>query len=208
MTVSILTPNGLETVVRVFLAAFFLMIGLHYTSISLALFDRMGFSHIHYGRRGSRTWWGRHLFNLFRAAILVVCLVRVVWPIDPWLGVVELPFRPYVEAFGAVLLLLSFYIIDYVHGYMHMDWRSGIDPDADRPLLTEGPFARSRNPLFIGILIGQFGFLLALPSLFSLICWLVGVAVIIQQALAEEKALSAIYGERYADYRRRVPRWW
>ena len=202
-----MSASGIESIVRDFLALYFLMIGLHYTSISLALFDRMGFSHIHYGRRGSRTWWGRHLFNLFRATILVVCLVRVVWPIDPWLGVVELPFRPFIEVSGVVLLLLSFYVIDYVHAYMHMDWRTGIDLKPGRALLTTGPFARSRNPMFMGILLGQLGFMLALPSLFSLICWIVGGVVIVQQTMAEETALAAQYGERYADYRRQVPRW-
>lgn len=72
---------------RHFLGLYFLFIGLHYTSTSLGLWRRTGVSHIRYGTRFSATWWYRQTFNLFRAAILGVCLARIVWPIDPWLGV-------------------------------------------------------------------------------------------------------------------------
>ena len=196
-----------DTFTRAFLGTYFLLIGLHYTSTSLGLSARTGVSHIHYGARCSATWWYRIVFNLFRAAILGVCLTRIAFPIDPWLGVFTTLYQAPVLLTGVLLLLLSFCLIDYVHAYMHQDWRTGINPDSTSPLLTEGPFAWSRNPLFIGILTGQIGLFLALPSWFTLLCLIVGSLVIVLQTRAEEQTLQQRHGETYDDYRRRVRRW-
>ena len=192
---------------RHFLAIYFTLIGLHYSSRSYALSERRGFTHINYGPRGSSTWWHRHLFNVFRAAILVVCVVRLFWPLDPYLGMLSGLNRPWVIVSGVILLLVSFSAIDYVQGYMHKDWRSGIELSGDQELICTGPFSRSRNPMFLAIWLGQFGFFLALPSLFSLVCLGVGSAVIYRQALAEERALEKKFGRRYRDYAQQVPRW-
>ncbi|UZJ43213.1 isoprenylcysteine carboxylmethyltransferase family protein [Marinimicrobium sp. C6131] len=192
---------------RHFLGLYFLFIGLHYTSTSLGLWKRTGISHIRYGSRGSATWWYRQTFNLFRAAILGVCLARILWPIDPWLGVFPALYQAPVLLAGMAMLLVSYSIVSYVHAYMRQDWRSGIDPDKRQPLLTEGPYGRSRNPLFIGIMLGQLGLFLALPSVFTLLCLLVGAAVILLQARREEAALSRTYGVEYQDYRQLVRRW-
>lgn len=196
-----------ELFTRHFLGTFFLLIGILFACRALGLYARLGFSHIHYGETGSVTWWNRQLFNVFRAAILLVCLLRVVWPIDPWLGVIGWLYHPVVLLLGVVVLLCTFGLASYLQAYMNADWRSGIDRDQAPSLLTSGPYARSRNPLFMAIILGQFGFFLALPSVFSLICLLVGVWVIRRQALEEEAALAEHYGEPYSHYRQQVPRW-
>jgi protein-S-isoprenylcysteine O-methyltransferase Ste14 len=82
-----------------------------------------------------------------------------------------------------------------------------VDPKQNRHLLTGGPYNRSRNPVFIAVMLGQFGFFLALPSVFSLVCLIAGVTVLIRQARVEERALADFFGDTYEAYRRRVPRW-
>ncbi|MBW4935984.1 methyltransferase family protein [Marinobacter sp. F4206] len=198
----------IEPLVRNFLGIFFLMIGLQFAGRALGLYQRMHFSHINYGDRGSAPWWHRHIFNVFRALILSVCVVRIFADIDGWLGVFSALYQWPVLLLGMLLLLASFVSVNYLQAYMHEDWRSGIDRrDDHRTLLTSGPFSRSRNPLFISVITGQFGFFLALPSVFSLVCLVAGVLVITRQAREEEKALSSKFGAPYDDYRARVPRW-
>ena len=197
-----------EPLVRHFLGIFFLMIGLQFAGRSLGLFQRMGFSYINYGERGSAPWWHRHIFNVFRALILTVCVARIFADIDGWLGVFGWLYHWPVLLAGMLLLLASFPVVNYLQAYMHEDWRSGIDPRKDqRKLLTDGPFARSRNPLFLTVMAGQLGFFLALPSVFSLVCLVAGVLVITRQAREEEKALAVKFAEDYEHYRVRVPRW-
>jgi protein-S-isoprenylcysteine O-methyltransferase Ste14 len=103
--------------------------------------------------------------------------------------------------------LFSFGLASYLQAYLHQDWRSGIAIENMPGLVTSGPYARSRNPLFLAVILGQMGFFLALPSAFSLLCLIVGVWVIRRQAMAEESALTELYGEHYRQYRQRVPRW-
>lgn len=198
----------LEDFVRYFLAIYFLMIGLYYGSRSYAMSEREGISFIGYGARFSAGWWHRHCFNLFRAGILVVCVSRLFVDIDPYLGSLDFLATEVVLIAGVVALLMGYSVVSYVAGYMHKDWFSGVAPPAHaQQLITQGPFARSRNPLFIGILLGQIGFFLALPSLFSLLCLLVGGWVIRRQAILEETALLLRYGNAYQAYREATPRW-
>jgi len=200
--------EAIEPLVRHFLGIFFLMIGLQFSGRALGLFRRMHFSHINYGAPRSAPWWHRQIFNVFRAFIVTVCVVRIFADIDGWLGVCSALYQWPVLLVGMLLLLVSFTSVNYLQAYMHEDWRSGIDPRKDgRHLLTEGPFARSRNPLFIAVMTGQLGFFLALPSVFSLVCLIAGVLVITRQAREEEKALAVQFGELYEAYRARVPRW-
>lgn len=198
----------IEPFVRHFLGIFFLMIGVQFAGRSLGLYQRMQFSHINYGERGSAPWWHRHIFNVFRALILGVCMVRIFADIDGWLGVFGPLYYWPVLLVGMLLLIASFTAVNYLQAYMHEDWRSGIDPRTDhRKLLTSGPFSRSRNPVFLAVMTGQLGFFLALPSVFSLVCLVAGVLVITRQAREEEKALADKFGEDYERYRVRVPRW-
>ncbi|MDL0430383.1 isoprenylcysteine carboxylmethyltransferase family protein [Marinobacter sp. TBZ242] len=196
-----------EPLVRYFLGIFFLMIGLQFTCRSLGLSARMGFSFINYGKKASAGWWHRHIFNVFRTLILAVVVLRIFVDIDPWLGVFSSLYHGPVLITGMVLLLLSFSLVNYLQAYMHEDWRSGVDPGQDRHLITGGPYSRSRNPVFMTVMLGQLGFFLALPSVFSLVCLIAGVTVLMRQARIEEKALSHVFGDAYEAYRRRVSRW-
>ncbi|XOZ32807.1 methyltransferase family protein [Halomonadaceae bacterium KBTZ08] len=197
----------IELFTRSFLGTYFLLIGLLFAARALGLSTRTNHSHIHYGHVGSRPWWNRQIFNAFRTAILLVSVLRIAVPVDPWLGIIQPLYSAPVLVAGVVLLLAVFTAINYLQAYMHEDWRSGIDADNPPKLLTTGPWARTRNPMFLTIMAGQLGFFLALPSVFSLVCLIAGVVVLRRQALAEEATLEALHGSDYRQYRERVPRW-
>jgi len=197
----------IDLISRHFLAVYFLFIAVHYASTAIGLNSRTSQSHIQYGEKGSATWWIRQVFNLFRGAILLICIARVFYPIDTWLGIIEPLYTPWVLSIGMLTMLVSLGFVSYSHAYMRQDWRSGIDSDNSRALLTQGPFARSRNPMFLAIMLGQLGLFLTLPSLFTLVCLLVGVAMMRAQAVKEEHALSELYGNEYKSYKAQTPRW-
>lgn len=191
---------------RYFLAIYFLVIGVHYTSVALGRLQRTGQSHINTGKAGSKPWYVRQTFNIFRSAILVLCLTRLVLPVDGYLGRFDSLYQLPVVLLGIILMLVSLSLVSYVHSYMGSEWRSGV-ADGSTQLLTEGPFKRSRNPMFIGIIIGQLGFFFTLPSIFTLICLLAGATAIMAQARNEEHALNSLYGKPYARYKQHVSRW-
>jgi len=97
--------------------------------------------------------------------------------------------------------------VTYVHSYVAADWRSGVQREDNTELLRDGPFACSRNPMFLGIFVAQIGFFLALPSLFALACLIIGSSCLILQARFKEMALARRHGKVYLDYLNATPRW-
>jgi protein-S-isoprenylcysteine O-methyltransferase Ste14 len=196
----------LDAFVRAFLAVYFTMVAVRYTFSALGRHRRTGESRIHDGAPRSRARALRLAFNVFRTAIWVVCVARALVPsLDRLLGVVAAPVV--APLLGVALLVASLAAVEYVHAYMDRDWRSGVPSQGLDALLTEGPFAVSRHPTFLAILAGQIGLALALPSLFTLVCLLVGAAVIVLQAGVEERALRTRFGARWDRYAEATPRW-
>jgi protein-S-isoprenylcysteine O-methyltransferase Ste14 len=193
---------------RWFLAAYFVLVAVFYTSRILAISIRTGRSPVSAGDRWSRHWVHHTIFRIFRSTILVVCVTRAIWPsLDQFLLPLSFLWQPALLIAGNVALVFSFAAILYVHFYMAQEWRSGIDGANDRPLIMTGPFALSRNPMFVLIQLGQLGLFLSLPSIFTLVCLVVGVLVIRSQVRLEEAYLQSRHGEQYMDYCSRVPRW-
>lgn len=75
-------------------------------------------------------------------------------------------------------------------------------------LVTDGPFEKSRNPIYVGYVALTLGVGLAFGNPWALLmAAIVGVGL---QKLAiepEERHLAARFGAEYAAYRARVPRW-
>ena len=108
---------------------------------------------------------------------------------------------------GNILLASSFGFVIYCNVFMGRAWRSGVPDSQIPPLITDGPFRWSRNPAFLGVQAAQFGFFLALPSVFTFVCLLVGVTVIQMQVRLEERHLAATFGQAYERYKGGTPRW-
>ncbi len=148
------------------------------------------------------------LFRAFRFTIWMVCLFRLFFPsLDSYLGLIDsLTVWPVVLA-GNILLTTGFLFTVVIHFGLGDLWRSGIDPQAPKKLKTDGVYRFSRNPMFLGVATAQLGFLLALPSVFSSVCLIVGLYTLHSQTMAEESHLLKLFPEDYRHYMDRVPRW-
>ena len=61
--------------------------------------------------------------------------------------------------------------------------------------------------MFLGVAFAQLGFFLALPSVFSLLCLVIGLAALYSQTIQEEKHLEQTFSDDYLAYKNRVRRW-
>jgi protein-S-isoprenylcysteine O-methyltransferase Ste14 len=77
---------------------------------------------------------------------------------------------------------------------------------ADQQLVTRGPFAYVRHPMYLGILVASFGGLLLFRT-WTLVFTTINFLALIVRARREEQALAAEFGERWQAYRQRVPGW-
>ena len=107
-------------------------------------------------------------------------------------------------AVGAVLLLwiVVFGFTQYrdLPERVPMDWSPAF-------LMTGGPYAISRHPMYVGELALWLGWAILYGSIPVLIGFAVLGAVVARLAPREERALEAKFGDVYRQYKARVPRW-
>ena len=86
-------------------------------------------------------------------------------------------------------------------------FRVGIDTEHPDKLVTNGIFARTRNPIYVAfavVLLGQF---LIFPNWIFLLYLAAAIAMFHRQVQREEAFLQQQYGQEYAEYCQRVGRY-
>lgn len=140
---------------------------------------------------------------LLHLAVLGVALaLHLGWPLSP-----ALP-SAVSRAVGGALLAGAALVIGWgVVSLRRAD--TPLDPNRTAlHLVTRGVFARTRNPLYLGLSIAHTGLALLVPSLWVLVSALIATLLVdIGVIRAEEKRLDAAFGPAYRDYRARVRRW-
>ena len=132
-----------------------------------------------------------------------------------WLTLSSLMARAqWLTFFAATQAVLVAALVFLVLGAWFRVWGSafvGADVVASRnmhsrTLLADGPYRRTRNPLYLGTLLHAVGISILMPpsgALFAIaLVWLLQVRL----ALAEEPFLEAQFGQPYVEYRNAVPR--
>ena len=105
-----------------------------------------------------------------------------------------------LSLFGAALVVVAQY-------QMGNSWRVGVDPRETTELMTDGLFAKVRNPIFTGVLLATAGFFAMVPNAVSAVasvCVVLGLQM--QVRWIEEPYLTRIHGDRYVSYARAVGR--
>ena len=155
------------------------------------------------GRPGSAEWIagvGFTLALLVGAAAPVLALLDLVEPVAA-LDVTA------VHKVGLALAIAGIAATFYAQVAMGTSWRIGVDPGDRTELVTGGPFALVRNPIFAAMLPTGLGLSLLVPSWVSC-AGLIGLAVALelQVRVVEEPYLLRAHGASYAEYAARVGR--
>ena len=155
------------------------------------------------GRPGSAEWLGGVLF-------VIALIVGVLAPVLAIADVVE-PISALdqgaVHAVGLGLALLGILGTLLAQTAMGSSWRIGVDQQESTDLVTSGPFAVVRNPIFAAMLPASLGLALMVPSVVAIAGALaLLLAVELQVRVVEEPYLLTTHGERYRRYAKRVGR--
>lgn len=86
-------------------------------------------------------------------------------------------------------------------------WRIGVDENERTELVTSGPFALVRNPIFAAMIPTGLGLALLVPSVVALVGFLaLVIALEVQVRVVEEPYLRRVHGDEYLAYARRTGR--
>ncbi|WP_460653512.1 methyltransferase family protein [Kribbella endophytica] len=148
------------------------------------------------GRPGSARWWAGVLFALALLAGLAGPIAALAG-LDP-IGVLDSPAIATAGAAAAVAGIAATVITQYAMG---TSWRIGVDAAETTTLVTTGPFALVRNPVFTAMAITGLGLTLITPNPIALAgAVTLLIALQLQVRVVEEPYLLTAHGTTYRQY--------
>lgn len=138
--------------------------------------------------------------------ILGVVALAVGWGIDVFVPIGGLP-SPAKYVLGGTATLAGVVVVASSVREMGRIDKSPDHGDEPSELLTEGPFAYSRNPIYIGIIVAYLGLTIIIGSLWPLLTLIPLAWYFDRMARREEDYLEATFGEEFREYRSEVRRW-
>ncbi len=158
---------------------------------------------LHAGPPLSLGWWAKVLF----VASVVLLAAAPVLAATGTLAPVAALDDGAVAAVGLVAAGAGIALTFWAQLAMGASWRIGVDPSERTALVTAGPFATVRNPIFSAMAVTGVGLTLMAPTVAGLVGLAVlVVAVEIQVRGVEEPHLARIHGAAYTDYARHTGR--
>jgi steroid 5-alpha reductase family enzyme len=115
------------------------------------------------------------LLRVTMAVIAFLIVARLVAPqINAYLTPITWLEIPALAWVGIVLLIISLFWVILAQAQMGTAWRIGIDKHHETPLMQDGLFRISRNPIFLGMRVTLLGLFLILPTAVTLAVLVVG----------------------------------
>ncbi|MCZ8280752.1 MAG: isoprenylcysteine carboxylmethyltransferase family protein [Aquidulcibacter sp.] len=146
-------------------------------------------------------------FKGLMASILVFAILLAAGVSPAQFGPIPWAKNDAVQQVGHLLLLVSLGWITSAQYQMGRSWRIGFNEDEMPDLVTSGLFARSRNPIFLGMRVTLLGLFLVFPCAVTLTILALSEALIAIQVRLEEAHLSKSLGDKYLAYVAVTPRW-
>lgn len=147
------------------------------------------------------------LFRMVVRGLAGFFLLRLIWPeITEFAGPIHWLATAPVAWTGLAALVIGGAVALAGQWQMGASWRVGLGREATG-LVTNGLFALSRNPVFVGFVLVLIGCFLTDANAVTATLAAIGWAVMATQTRLEEAHLTATLGEDYQAYCTRVRRW-
>lgn len=133
----------------------------------------------------------------------------VMWIVDGQIsfGHMEFPGGS-LFAYAAILVGIAIMIAANVSFRKAKTTVNPLSPDKASTLVDNGIFSRTRNPMYLGMLLILVGWFIGLGNIVNVIFLPAFVWYMTKfQIMPEEKALTGVFGSPYEDYLKRVRRW-
>jgi protein-S-isoprenylcysteine O-methyltransferase Ste14 len=145
----------------------------------------------------------------FRALIAFLALPAVVGGLVPWLLVDSDRWRMRGTLLGWPIVISGMGILLWCVRDFYVIGKGTLAPwDPPRKLVTVGLYNFVRNPMYVGVLSCLAGWsLLAGSAVLAVYTLVVALAFHLRVVLYEESTLVRLFGNEWAQYRKKVNRW-
>jgi protein-S-isoprenylcysteine O-methyltransferase Ste14 len=108
--------------------------------------------------------------------------------------------NPWLLGIGLAIFVLGLALAVWARVYLGRNWGMPMSQKADPELVTTGPYARVRHPIYSGIILAMVGTAIAV-SLY----WLIAVAILsayfLFSAVMEERTMAKLFPAAYPPYK-------
>src|ERR1700722_17715221 len=138
---------------------------------------------------------------IFLIAIALLSIQRI--PL-PWIYVQLWPNSLLTSWLGAAITIAGLLFAVWARAYLGSNWSRSVTIKQGHELITTGPYAVVRHPIYTGILTGFLGMAIAISQVRGFIVLvLIFVAFLIKLRM-EEQWMRSQFGETYATYARQT----
>jgi len=122
----------------------------------------------------------------------------------------QIPVPSSVSTFGLILLFAG--LLGDTWAFHTLGWKTALNtqsiitPKEKRTLVTRGPYALSRNPLYVSDSLALFGLLLFTGYAALMPLLILYLLHVLTQTRMEEQELSQTFGTKFTEYQKHTPR--
>jgi protein-S-isoprenylcysteine O-methyltransferase Ste14 len=147
-------------------------------------------------------WW----YAVVRAiGSLALIGFLVLYAISPsWLEVLWVPFPDWLRWMGIALGLVSFVLYAWSQATLGKAWSPHLQMRQEHSLVTWGPYARIRHPIYLASLGFLTGIALVTANWFFIGLLVVSIVVLALRIPKEEQMMIEDFGEEYEAYMART----
>ena len=138
---------------------------------------------------------------IFLIVIVLLSTTRI--PL-PWLYLQLWPAGLWPFWLGAAVTIVGLLFAVWARGYLGSNWSRSVTIKQDHELITTGPYAVVRHPIYTGILTGFLGMAIAISQVRGLIVFVLIFLALWLKLRMEEQWMRSQFGETYATYARRT----
>ncbi len=109
-----------------------------------------------------------------------------------------------IDVFGCALALAGAGFTLWARFTIGRNWSGNITVKADHELMTRGPYAIVRHPIYFGLLITLTGTAFVVGEYRSFLAVVVAIVAWKWKSSIEERVMTEHFGDAYRDYQRRV----
>ena len=149
--------------------------------------------------------WGSRLSHILPLVLAAIMLWRDHMPI-PFLNVRLFAWAPWQFWVAALVTATGLAFTAWARVHLGRNWSGTVTIKQDHELITRGPYRFVRHhPIYTGLLFAFIGTGFARGDWRGVVAIVLAWAALSWKLRIEERWMSEQFGERYQDYKRRVP---